>query len=81
MAAGFAAVAVLTGLPNDLASIWGGRVYQQPGWLPVIEFPWRVMFGTLVTFGVALCFAPRWMSWTPRSPQVEGRRDFLAKSC
>ncbi len=56
MAAGFAAVAILTGLPNDLAAIWGGHVYWQPGWLPVIEFPWRIMFGTLVTFAVALCF-------------------------
>jgi hypothetical protein len=22
----------------------------------VIEFPWRIMFGTVVTAGVALCF-------------------------
>ena len=56
MVAGFVAVAILTGLPNDLASIWGGQAYRQPGWLPVIEFPWRIMFGTLVTVAVALCF-------------------------
>ena len=56
MVAGFVAVAILTGLPNDLAQMWGGRMYHQPEWLPVIEFPWRIMFGTLVTFAVALCF-------------------------
>ena len=56
MAAGFLAVAILTGLPNDLASLWGRQAYRQPDWLPVIEFPWRIMFGTLVTFAVALCF-------------------------
>ncbi len=56
MIAGIVAVAILTGLPNDLALIWGGQVYRQPGWLPVIEFPWRIMFGTLVTSAVAMCF-------------------------
>ena len=56
MVAGFMAVAILTGLPNDLALIWGGQAYRQPGWLPVIAFPWRVMFGTLMTFTVAMCF-------------------------
>ncbi len=56
MVAGFVAVAILTGMPNDLALIWGGQMYRQPDWLPVIEFPWRIMFGTLVTFAVALCF-------------------------
>ncbi len=56
MVAGFVAVAILTGLPNDLAQMWGGRMYRQPEWLPVIEFPWRIMFGTLVTSAVAMCF-------------------------
>ena len=27
-----------------------------PSWLVQIEFPWRVMFGTVVTYAVALCF-------------------------
>ena len=56
MAAGFVAVAILTGLPNDLAQFWGGQMYRQPDWLPVIEFPWRIMFGTIVTFALAICF-------------------------
>ncbi len=67
MAAGFVAVAILTGLPNDLAQIVGIRLYQQPTWLPVIEFPWRIMFGTLVTFLTALCFA------SPRAALPPGR--------
>ncbi len=57
MVAGFVSVAILSGLPNDLAAMGGGRLYQQPNWLPVIEFPWRVFFGTVVTFAVAMCFA------------------------
>ncbi len=69
MIAGFVAVAILTGLPNDLAQIWGGRMYEQPAWLPVIEFPWRVMFGTLVTFALAVCFrTPPHQLATARQP-------------
>ncbi len=59
MVAGFVAVAILSGMPNDLAAMFGGQLYAQPDWLPVIEFPWRVMFGTLVTFAVAVCFRRR----------------------
>jgi hypothetical protein len=31
-------------------------VLWKPDWLPTIEFPWRVAFGSVVTFCVALCF-------------------------
>jgi hypothetical protein len=51
------AVAFLSNLPNDLwKMIAGGHLYTNPDWLPVIEFPWRIMAGTLVTVAVALCF-------------------------
>ncbi len=30
-----------------------------PPWLVQIEFPWRVMFGTLTTYSVAWCFRKR----------------------
>ncbi len=56
MIAGFVAVAILSGLPNDIAKIFGGQLYAQPAWLPVIEFPWRILFGTLVTFAIAASF-------------------------
>ena len=59
MILGFLVVAILSGLPNDLAKIFHARLYAQPSWLPVIEFPWRVMFGTIVTFSVAICFKTR----------------------
>ena len=50
-------VAVLSGLPNQVAQIFTGHgLYPQPAWLPVMEFPWWVMFGSLTTFGVAVCF-------------------------
>ncbi|MFL6513750.1 MAG: sodium:solute symporter [Chthoniobacterales bacterium] len=56
MIIGFVVVAIISGLPNRLASLVGGQLYQQPGWLPVMEFPWWICFGTIVTFGVAVCF-------------------------
>jgi len=57
MLAGFVAVALLSNLPNDLwKMVAGGHLYANPDWLPVIEFPWRIMAGTLVTVAVALCF-------------------------
>lgn len=57
MAAGMLAVAVLSNLPNDLAKMITGRaLYANPAWMPLIEFPWRIMAGTLVTVAVAICF-------------------------
>ena len=57
MLAGFVAVAFLSNLPNDLwKMVAGGHLYTNPDWFPVIEFPWRIMAGTLVTVAVALCF-------------------------
>jgi hypothetical protein len=56
MGVGFVFVAVLSDLPNDLAVMFGPRLYAPPSWMPVIEFPWRVMAGTLATFSVAVLF-------------------------
>ena len=56
MLAGFIVVAILSDLLNDLARMFGGPLYSPPDWLPIIEFPWRIAFGTVVTFAVALCF-------------------------
>lgn len=56
MLVGFIVVAILSGLPNNVAGIFGGRLYAQPGWLPVMEFPWWICFGTLATFCVAVLF-------------------------
>src|SRR3954454_17511968 len=56
MIVGFVVVAIISGLPNRLARLFGGQLYQQPAWLPVMEFPWWICFGTIVTFGVAVCF-------------------------
>ncbi len=64
MILGFIAVAILSGLPNDLAQLFGRKLYAQPDWLPVIEFPWRILFGTIVTFSVAVAF---------RTPPIEVR--------
>lgn len=36
--------------------VFKGGYVQPPGWLVQIEFPWRVMFGTIITYAVAACF-------------------------
>jgi solute:Na+ symporter, SSS family len=62
MILGFIVVAVLSGLPNNIAGIFGGKLYTQPTWLPVMQFPWWICFGTIVTFCLAILFrspAPR----------------------
>src|SRR5437868_7803488 len=38
MIAGFIVVTILSGLPNNLAKIFGSQLYSQPEWLPVMEF-------------------------------------------
>src|SRR5206468_4463096 len=56
MIIGFIVVAILSGLPNGVAGIFGGKLYTQPNWLPVMEFPWWICFGNIVTFSVAVLF-------------------------
>jgi SSS family transporter len=56
MACGLIVVAILSDLPGDLILLSGFPRPARPDWLPTIEFPWRIMFGTLITFGVALLF-------------------------
>jgi len=56
MIVGFIVVSILSGLPNNIAGLFGGKLYTQPSWLPVMEFPWWIFFGTVVTFSVAILF-------------------------
>jgi SSS family transporter len=63
MICGFIVVALLSGLHNDLWTLIHPPAPDtepiplwEPAWLPRIEFPWRVAFGAVVTFFVALCF-------------------------
>jgi SSS family solute:Na+ symporter len=56
MIVGFIVVLILSGLPNNIAGLFGGKLYPQPSWLPVMEFPWWICFGTIVTFSVAVLF-------------------------
>ena len=59
MAVGFIAVAILSGLPSDLLKLLGLKPLPRPDWLPLIAFPWRITFGTLVTFSTACLFSPK----------------------
>src|SRR5438045_2141086 len=71
----FIVVAILSGLPNNVAGIFGRKLYAQPSWLPVMEFPWWICFGTIVTFCVAVLFQT---SREHRSgAPLDGGRQFL----
>ena len=56
MIIGVIVVAILSGLPNKITGLFGGKLYTQPSWLPVMEFPGWICFGTIVTFSVAIVF-------------------------
>jgi SSS family transporter len=56
MITGFIAVAMLSNLINNVAGLFGAQAYNVPWWLPKMEFPWWICFGTIVTFLVAICF-------------------------
>ncbi|MDB6118114.1 MAG: hypothetical protein JWO08_1895, partial [Verrucomicrobiaceae bacterium] len=56
MLAGFLVVAFLSGLDIDIAALLGAKGLPRADWMPVIEFPWRIMFGTITTFGIAVLF-------------------------
>ena len=80
MVCGFLVVAVLSGLHNDIWTLLHPntagsehRVLWAPAWLPRIEFPWRIAFGAVVTFAVAVCFK------TPE-PKVRSTEEYLARS-
>jgi Na+/proline symporter len=56
MLTGFVFVMYLSGLDNAVAGLVGAHGLPRPGWMPEIEFPWRIFFGTVATFAVAVCF-------------------------
>ena len=60
MIAGFIFVSYLSGLDIDVMKLINpGSTLKHPDWVPIIEFPWRIMFGTIVTFLVAVSFPKR----------------------
>ena len=56
MISGFLLVSIISNLPNDLARIFGTKLYDPPSWLPIMAFPWWIFVGTVVTFLVAVMF-------------------------
>ena len=55
MICGFLFVALISNLPNDIARFFGASLHSA-GWFPIMEFPWWICFGTIVTFLVAVIF-------------------------
>lgn len=56
MIAGAVVVALLTGLPNQVLESLGLAPLAALKSIPIIEFPWRIMFGSLTTLAVGLMF-------------------------
>jgi SSS family solute:Na+ symporter len=56
MITGFVVVTILSDLLNTIARLFGKVAYVKPAWLPTMEFPWWICFGTIVTFFVAVLF-------------------------
>lgn len=56
MLAGFLVVMYLSGLDKAVAGLFGGSGLSRPAWVPEVEFPWRIFFGAITTFLVAICF-------------------------
>jgi Na+/proline symporter len=69
---GFIAVAVLSGLHNTVWVILhhgdASAILWKPDWLPEIAFPWRIAFGSIITFCIAILFP------TSQSQQEIARR-------
>jgi solute:Na+ symporter, SSS family len=56
MITGFIVVTIISDLPNTIARAFGKIAYVPPQWLPTMQFPWWICFGTIVTFCVAILF-------------------------
>jgi solute:Na+ symporter, SSS family len=56
MIVGFIFVAIISNLFNAIAGVFGRVAYIRPTWLPAVEFPWWICFGTIITFSVAILF-------------------------
>jgi len=56
MLTGFTAVALCTGLPNQILELLGLPRISALGLIPIIAFPWRITFGAIITFAVGVIF-------------------------
>jgi len=56
MAAGAVVIVLLTGLPNQILELSNLPQIELLKAIPIISFPWRVMFGSLTTLAVAILF-------------------------
>lgn len=56
MIIGFIVVVYLSGLDRQVMALFHAPGLPRPAGFPEIEFPWRVFFGTVTTFLIAICF-------------------------
>ena len=56
MITGFIVVTIICDLPNTIARLFDKVAYLKPAWLPTMEFPWWICFGSIITFVVAVMF-------------------------
>lgn len=67
MIAGSLVVMLLTGFPNQVMELLGLQPIAALQALPVISFPWRIMFGALTTLSIAALFKRKGASEAPIS--------------
>ncbi|HEY5036585.1 MAG TPA: hypothetical protein VII74_05590, partial [Chthoniobacterales bacterium] len=80
MICGFVFVALISNLPNDVAHIFGGQLYVPPKWFPIMEFPWWICFGTIVTFTVAVLVPSKRVPHSPRPRRVRRKHRHRRRS-
>jgi Na+/proline symporter len=56
MAAGAVVIILLTGLPNQVLELSNLPQIEALKAIPIVSFPWRIMFGSLTTLAVAILF-------------------------
>lgn len=59
MICGFIVVSFISGLPNQIIELAGGKPLEFFSAIPTVEFPWRIMFGSLTTLAVGLLFCKK----------------------
>jgi Na+/proline symporter len=73
MACGAVVVAILTGLPNQILESCGLPQIAVLRDVPVVSFPWRIMFGSLTTLAVASLFTLKTVTVSPKAALEEAK--------
>ena len=54
--AGLVGIVFISGQHIELANLIAGDKYRLPPWMPIVNWPWFVTFGAIITFGIGILF-------------------------